>query len=283
MTGTIGTEEVEVGVDVSAFSAFLQWVSFLLISLLLYLFLSPTADQDRYQDRDRDQDRDRGGGRRDRDGPRGGRHPPPPPAFSADDRRLRDGYQNVPTGPRAERGKPSNGLSDVTMSNSMPPPPVPSDLANGSDTYTPPMTDSDLSAIRSRYLGVDKKKRKIRKMNDRKFVFDWDAQDDTFAEDSPVAVGSNRQGAQVMFGRGRIAGMDDGGGSGPRKGSGGVVLADEMERRNAAKSGYDDRHWTEKPLDEMKERDWRIFREDFSISARGIDLCSLHPSWSLTF
>ncbi|KDR81517.1 hypothetical protein GALMADRAFT_239515 [Galerina marginata CBS 339.88] len=230
----------------------------------------------RYQDRH--QDRDRGDrsttGRRDRDGTRGGRQAPPP-APSQEDRRSREGYQNIPTGPRAERGKPSNGSSDVTMSSaSMPPPPVPSTvLANGSETYVPPMTDTDLSAIRSRYLGVDRKKRRIRKMNDRKFVFDWDAQDDTFAEDSPVAVGSNRQGAQVMFGRGRLAGMDDGGGSGPRKssstGPGGVQLADAMERRNAAKAGYDDRHWTEKPLEEMKERDWRIFREDFSISARG--------------
>jgi ATP-dependent RNA helicase DDX23/PRP28 len=136
------------------------------------------------------------------------------------------------------------------------------------------MTESDLSAIRSRYLGVDKKKRKIRKMNDRKFVFDWDVQDDTFAEDSPVAVGSNRQGAQVMFGRGRLAGMDDGGGSGPRRnnnnnGTVEIQLADQRERRKAEKVGFDDRHWTEKPLEEMKERDWRIFREDFSISGRG--------------
>lgn len=158
------------------------------------------------------------------------------------------------------------------------PPPVPQGdfhtLPEPTTPYVPPMTDNDLSAIRSRYLGVDKKKRKIRKMNDRKFVFDWDAQDDTFAEDSPVAVGSNRQGAQVMFGRGRLAGMDDGGGSGPRKTSSGTAipgteLADPMERRKAAKAGFDDRHWTDKPLDEMKERDWRIFREDFSISARG--------------
>lgn len=132
------------------------------------------------------------------------------------------------------------------------------------------MTENDLSAIRSRYLGVDKKKRKIRKMNDRKFVFDWDAQDDTLVEDSFVAVGSNRQGAQVMFGRGHLAGMDDGGPSGPRKSETTVThLADAMERRKAAKAGFDERHWTEKPLEEMKERDWRIFREDFSISARG--------------
>jgi len=165
----------------------------------------------------------------------------------------------------------------------MPPPRVPAgagESVSGSDTYTPSMTDNDLSAIRSRYLGVDKKKRKIRKMNDRKFVFDWDAQDDTLVEDSPMAVGSNRQGAQVMFGRGRLAGMDDGGGSGPRKSTAnGTQLADAMERRKAAKAGYDDRHWTDKALDEMKERDWRIFREDFSISARGTEL-TLGLWWS---
>ena len=32
---------------------------------------------------------------------------------------------------------------------------------------------------------------------------------------------------------------------------------------------WDDRHWTEKPLDEMTERDWRIFREDYNISTKG--------------
>ena len=156
----------------------------------------------------------------------------------------------------------------------MPPPPIPASASNAlpepSTPYVPPMTDNDLSAIRSRYLGVDKKKRKVRKMNDRKFVFDWDAQDDTFAEDSPVAVGSNRQGAQVMFGRGKLAGMDDGGGNGPRKTPVDPHLADPLERRRAAKSGLDERHWTDKPLEEMKDRDWRIFREDFSISARGL-------------
>jgi len=87
-----------------------------------------------------------------------------------------------------------------------------------------------------------------------------------------------------MFGRGRLAGMDDGGGSGPRKISGGASvdghLADPMERRKAAKAGLDERHWTEKPLEEMRERDWRIFREDFSISARG--LLSLSLQWAHT-
>ncbi|KAJ3552041.1 hypothetical protein NP233_g12964 [Leucocoprinus birnbaumii] len=213
-----------------------------------------------------------------------GRPPPPPPPT---DERRRDGLKNVPTGPRADRSKAGtpNGSNDHTPSSSMPPPPLPGSSTNGSlpelpEPYVPPMTDNDLTAIRSRYLGVDKKKRKIRKMNDRKFVFDWDAQDDTFAEDSPVAVGSNRQGAQIMFGRGHLAGMDDGGGSGVRRVTGGDHLADAMERRKAAKSGFDERHWTEKPLIEMKERDWRIFREDFSISARGGNIPHPLRSWT---
>ncbi|KXN85464.1 Pre-mRNA-splicing ATP-dependent RNA helicase PRP28 [Leucoagaricus sp. SymC.cos] len=234
---------------------------------------------DRYSNSDRDRDRY---GRRERDG----RSRPAPPPPSADDRR-RDGFQNIPTGPRADRSKAGtpSGSNEHTPSSSMPPPPLPSSNTNGtlpdsSQPYVPPMTDNDLNAIRSRYLGVDKKKRKIRKMNDRKFVFDWDTQDDTFAEDSPVAVGSNRQGAQIMFGRGHLAGMDDGSGSGVRRVPGGDNLADAMERRRAAKVGFDERHWTEKPLNEMKERDWRIFREDFSISARGGNIPHPLRSWT---
>ncbi|KAG6818186.1 mRNA splicing protein prp28 [Tephrocybe sp. NHM501043] len=243
---------------------------------------------DRYAhpERDRDHRGDRHGRR---DNRRGNMPPPPPP----DDRRApRDGYQNVPTGPRAGRGKSGHTSGSTTPA---PPPPSSSQpplaptttiittttLPEETTPYAPSMTDGDLSAIRSRYLGVDKKKRKIRKMNDRKFVFDWDAQDDTFAADAPAAVGGARQGAQVMFGRGRIAGMDDGGGSGPRRPGGGATeLADALERRMAAKSGLDERHWTEKALEEMKERDWRIFREDFSISARGGSIPHPLRSWT---
>ena len=264
-------------VDVSVATLFFQWVSPLLIYFYLLFYVVTRIDQDRYAHPERDRERDRGSDRTGRrgDGPRGGgRQQVPPPSQSQDDRKSREGFQNIPTGPRAERSKGSTN-QDVTMSSSssMPPPPVP--ITEPISTYVPPMTETDLSAIRSRYLGVDKKRRKIRKMNDRKFVFDWDAQDDTFAEDSPVAVGSNRQGAQVMFGRGRLAGMDDGGGTGPRRSTtnnnatADTQLADQRERRKAEKAGFDDRHWTEKPLEEMKERDWRIFREDFSISARG--------------
>lgn len=87
-----------------------------------------------------------------------------------------------------------------------------------------------------------------------------------------------------MFGRGHIAGMDDGGGTivPGRKGGDGMVLADPLERRRAAKTGIDERHWSEKSLDEMKERDWRIFREDFSIAARGKWICIIKVCSMLT-
>ncbi|KDQ18111.1 hypothetical protein BOTBODRAFT_29433 [Botryobasidium botryosum FD-172 SS1] len=194
---------------------------------------------------------------------------PPPP--------NRPAYQNgVPTGPRADRARNApSGSGPVPPAR-----PSPSSAANASlpnesaqTPFTPPLTETDLSAIRSRYLGVDKKKRKIRKMNDRKFVFDWDEQEDTFAS---ASVTPGLKTAGVMFGRGHLAGMD-GGDANAGAGSGstgkgtdtGPRHADSLERRKAAKSGIDERHWTEKPLSEMKERDWRIFREDFSISARG--------------
>ena len=35
------------------------------------------------------------------------------------------------------------------------------------------------------------------------------------------------------------------------------------------KGAIDERHWSDKDLLEMKERDWRILREDFSISTKG--------------
>jgi hypothetical protein len=73
-----------------------------------------------------------------------------------------------------------------------------------------------------------------------------------------------------MFGRGHVGGFDDGGGERVGRGAATANLADAMERRMAAKSGLDERHWSEKPLEEMRERDWRIFREDFSIAARGM-------------
>ena len=39
--------------------------------------------------------------------------------------------------------------------------------------------------------------------------------------------------------------------------------------KKEAKTKYDERHWSEKRLDEMVDRDWRIFKEDFNIVTKG--------------
>ena len=41
-----------------------------------------------------------------------------------------------------------------------------------------------------------------------------------------------------------------------------VLAKDRIQR-------WDDRHWSEKKLNEMLDRDWRIFREDFNITTKG--------------
>ncbi len=59
--------------------------------------------------------------------------------------------------------------------------------------------------LQDRYLGGIKKKKKVRRLNDRKFVFDWDAGEDTSVDYNPIY----KEKHQVqLFGRGNLAGID---------------------------------------------------------------------------
>ncbi|WVQ95663.1 pre-mRNA-splicing ATP-dependent RNA helicase PRP28 [Kwoniella sp. CBS 9459] len=186
-----------------------------------------------------------------------------------------------PTGPRGMRDGttplPYNGNGNGTGPST---PAVSSPLANGArSTPTPNSpgdvalpTESELTALRARYLGqkTDIKKPRLRKApNDKKMDFDWNEGDDTTAiEQGTWASDVKGQGpGGTMFG-GRIAGLDEGG---QRRGQQAFQdnHVDALERRRAGKGNNDERHWSEKPLEEMKDRDWRIFREDYSIAARG--------------
>lgn len=42
--------------------------------------------------------------------------------------------------------------------------------------------------LQSRYLGTEKKRKKMRRLADRKFVFDWDTGDDTSVDFNPMYV-----------------------------------------------------------------------------------------------
>ncbi|XP_055642961.1 probable ATP-dependent RNA helicase DDX23 [Toxorhynchites rutilus septentrionalis] len=149
-------------------------------------------------------------------------------------------------------------------------------------TDDPTMKDKEKEqeAIRERYLGIIKKKRRVRRLNDRKFVFDWDAAEDTSVDYNNLY--KDRHHVQ-FFGRGNIAGID----IKEQKRKQSKFYGDLLEKRRTDaekeqekvrlkkvkkkedKQKWDDRHWSEKDCDEMTERDWRIFREDYNITIKG--------------
>ncbi|KAK9743580.1 Helicase conserved C-terminal domain [Popillia japonica] len=140
--------------------------------------------------------------------------------------------------------------------------------------------EKETEAIKERYLGIIKKKRRQRRLNDRKFVFDWDAGEDTSTDYNSLY----KERHQVQFfGRGNLAGIDIKAQKRDQSKFYGELLekrrteAEKAQekvrlkkvRRKEEKQLWDDRHWSEKDVDEMTERDWRIFREDYNITIKG--------------
>jgi hypothetical protein len=44
---------------------------------------------------------------------------------------------------------------------------------------------------------------------------------------------------------------------------------EKVAQSKEKKAAHDDRHWSQKPLSEMRDRDWRILKEDYNISVKG--------------
>jgi len=145
-------------------------------------------------------------------------------------------------------------------------------------------------AIKDRYLGAEKKKKRVRRQNDRKFVFDWEAGDDTSVDWNPIYM--DRHALQFM-GRGGIGGID----LKTQKKEQTQFYGDLLERRRTElekdqekvrlsklkkkedRQKFDDRHWSDKELKNMTERDWRIFREDYNITIKGGNVASPIRFW----
>ncbi|PNF30182.1 hypothetical protein B7P43_G18125 [Cryptotermes secundus] len=77
-------------------------------------------------------------------------------------------------------------------------------------------------------------------LSDRKFMFDWDASEDTSIDYNPLY---KEQRHFQFFGREK-------------------VRLKKLKKKEE-KQKWDDRHWSEKSKDEMTERDWQIFREEY--------------------
>ncbi|KAG2172071.1 hypothetical protein INT43_001548 [Umbelopsis isabellina] len=152
------------------------------------------------------------------------------------------------------------------------------------------LTEKEKEAIKSRYMGEERRKRKIRRMNEKKFVFDWDAGEDTSQDFNPLYA--KRHHTQ-MFGRGHLAGIDEKEQKKQRSAFYDKLLEDrrtdeekgratalmDLDKKKEERLKWDDRHWSDKPLAQMKERDWRIFKEDFNISCKGGSIPNPLRSW----
>ncbi|KAL1861141.1 mRNA splicing protein prp28 [Paecilomyces lecythidis] len=216
-----------------------------------------------------------------------------PKAVPTGPRAMRNG--DVPTGPAAMRNSQSN--KDYDMQPPPPPKPIsfgPGDSKGGKRTLDE--EEAQAALIKQRYMGQDQTsnfsaKKKRKRTTERKFNFEWNAEEDTSADYNPLY--QNR--AEVnFFGRGRLAGFgDDVTDAVARKYAKALEERDreagsarareilEMERRRREESSKAalDKHWSEKRLDQMRERDWRIFKEDFNISTKGGSVPNPMRSW----
>ncbi|KAI9879801.1 MAG: mRNA splicing protein prp28 [Pleopsidium flavum] len=209
-------------------------------------------------------------------------------------RALRQG--EVPTGPAAMRSAQPNKGYD--MAPPLPPKPSVNGPPVNKGEKRPAADEAQAALIRQRYMGADQNqstfsaKKKRRRTTERKFNFEWNTEEDTSPDYNPLY---QARAEANFYGRGRLGGFGEDLADGiARKyakaleerdheaGSARAREMMEMERRRKEEGGRNslDKHWSEKKLEHMRERDWRIFKEDFNISTKGGAIPNPMRSWA---
>ena len=219
-----------------------------------------------------------------------------PPSIPTGPRALRAG--EIPTGPAAMRASLPNKGYDMAP----PPPPRPSVNGNsnggtGKVEKRPATEEAQAALIRQRYMGAEQNqstfsaKKKRRRTTEKKFNFEWNTEEDTSPDYNPLY---QARAEANFYGRGRLGGFAEDLADGvalkyakaleERDPEAGGIRAREMlemERRRKEEGGRSsiDKHWSEKKLEHMRERDWRIFKEDYNISTKGGSIPNPMRSW----
>ncbi|KAM7207051.1 P-loop containing nucleoside triphosphate hydrolase protein [Rhypophila sp. PSN 637] len=198
----------------------------------------------------------------------------------------------APTGPKAMR----NGAPDTADNTSLP-----RNRQNGKrggpggnqddEQQKAKMESKDEAELRAKYMGPlvnqstfsAKKKRKRTAAN--KFNFDWDPEDDTSRPFDPIYA----ERTEPLVRRGGYEDTDE---IVRRKAEairrGDPVTGEErarllLEQHERGKKQLErkslSQHWSEKKLEDMKERDWRIFKENFGIATKGGGIPNPMRSW----
>ncbi|KEY67625.1 hypothetical protein S7711_07822 [Stachybotrys chartarum IBT 7711] len=160
----------------------------------------------------------------------------------------------------------------------------------------------EASLLRSRYLGPEvnqqsnfSAKKKRMRTTEKKFNFEWDPEEDTSREHDPLYTHqSDRRGTSLAGVGGEfdehaeerarkrarmIEQRDRENGKERARG----IMEDFYRARDKAQQRADrtglGRHWSQKALEDMRERDWRIFKEDFGIATKGGSIPNPMRSW----
>ncbi|CAG7555472.1 unnamed protein product [Fusarium equiseti] len=153
--------------------------------------------------------------------------------------------------------------------------------------------DIEATLLRSRYLGPQvnqqsnfSAKKKRMRTTEKKFNFEWDADEDTSRDNDPLYDRNTALGHNGSF-AGIGGEFDDDAEERARKRARAIEERDPENGKERAKGFMEDferarekarqradrrglgKHWSEKSLDDMRERDWRIFKEDFGIATKG--------------
>ena len=181
-----------------------------------------------------------------------------------------------------------------------PPPPKPSVLGTSAakGEKRPAIEEAQQNLIKQRYMGADQNqstfsaKKKRRRTTEKKFNFEWNAEEDTSPDYNPLY---QARAEATFYGRGRLGGFsEDLADNAARNYAKALQDTDrdsgkarakemmEMERRRKEEGGRSslDKHWSDKKLEHMRERDWRIFKEDFNISTKGGAIPNPMRSWA---
>ncbi|KAL4913221.1 hypothetical protein BDW62DRAFT_214396 [Aspergillus aurantiobrunneus] len=203
--------------------------------------------------------------------------------------------RSIPTGPRAMRN--GDGSTPTGPAAMRPRHDSKADQRGNARSHDEDEAAAEAALVKQRYMGADQTsnfsaKKKRKRTTDRKFNFEWNAEEDTSGDYNPLY--QNRHEAN-FFGRGRLAGFgDDVADSVAQKYARALEDRDreagsirareilEMERRRREDSTRNqlDKHWSEKKLEHMRERDWRIFKEDFNIATKGGTVPNPMRSWN---
>ncbi|MCJ1394762.1 mRNA splicing protein prp28 [Xylographa bjoerkii] len=220
------------------------------------------------------------------------------------------GPSTIPTGPRALRaaeiptGPAAMRASLPNKGYDMAPPPPPRPTVNGTSNggtgkveKRPATEEAQAALIRQRYMGAEQNqstfsaKKKRRRTTEKKFNFEWNTEEDTSPDYNPLY---QARAEANFYGRGRLGGFAEDLADGVAQKyaraleerdpeAGGVRAREmlEMERRRREEGGRSsiDKHWSEKKLEHMRERDWRIFKEDYNISTKGGSIPNPMRSW----